>query len=67
MTHEINDVQDNEFGKNWVTSSRFLFYVTVFTFLAFVAGCSWSIYKSQYKGNPKVEVQSSTQYTPVYK
>jgi len=67
MAHEITEVQDREFGKNWVTSSRFLFYVTVLTQLAFLIGCSVSVYKGQYKGKPKVEVQSSTQYTPVYK
>jgi len=67
MANQSADVKDNEFGKNWITSSRFLFYVTVFTFLAFVAGCSWSVYKSQYKGKPKVEVPGSTLYTPVYK
>lgn len=67
MTHEINEMPDREFGKNWVTSSRFLFYTTVFTFLAFVAGCSYNVYKSQYQGKPKVDVQSSSEYTPKYK
>ena len=67
MAQVVEESQDKEFGKNWVTSSRFLFYVTVFTFLAFVAGCSYSVYKSQYQGKPKVEVPTSTQYTPVYK
>jgi len=67
MAHEIDETEDREFGKNWVTSSRFLFYVTVFTFLAFVVGCSVSVYKGQYKGKPKVEVQGSTKYTPEYK
>ena len=67
MTTETNEIQDKEFGKNWVTSSRFLFFVTVFTFLAFVAGCSYQVYKHRYKGKPKVEVQESTLYTPQYK
>jgi hypothetical protein len=64
-THHKPD--DREFGKNWVTSSRFLFYMQVFAFLAFVAGCSYNVYKQSYKGKPKVEVQSSSEFTPKYK
>jgi hypothetical protein len=63
--HTVPD--DREFGKNWVTSSRFLFYMQVFTFLAFVTGCSYNVYQHRYKGKPKVEVQESTQFTPKYK
>jgi hypothetical protein len=60
----MND--DREFGKNWVTSSRFLFLVTVFTFLAFMAGCSYQIYQHRYMGKPKVDVPPNTLYTPKY-
>ena len=58
---------DKEFGKNWVTSSRFLFYIQIVALTAFVFGCSVNLYKSTYKGKPKVEVQESSQYTPKYK
>ena len=58
---------DREFGKNWVTTSRFVFYMQVFAFLAFMAGCSYNVYKQSYKGKPKVEVQESTEFTPKYK
>jgi hypothetical protein len=67
--HEYASVpmdDDREFGKNWVTSSRFLFFVTVFTFLAFVVGCSYQIYQHRYMGKPKVDVPSNTLYTPKY-
>jgi hypothetical protein len=67
MQQEINETPDREFGKNWVTSSRFLFYVTVFTFLAFVIGCSYQVYQHRYMGRPKVEVPESTKYVPKYK
>jgi hypothetical protein len=68
MQNEVMDQdQDREFGKNWVTSSRFLFYVTVLTYLAFVAGCSYQVYEHRYRGKPKVEVPENTLYTPKYK
>jgi hypothetical protein len=69
MAHEHNQLSnDREFGRNWVTSSRFMFYMQVLSFLAFVTGCSINMYKStEYKKKPKVEVQESTLYTPKYK
>ena len=66
--HDVHhQPDDREFGRNWVTSSRFMFYMQVFAFLAFVTGCSYNVCKSTYKGKPKVEVQESTQFTPKYK
>ena len=69
MSHEHHPLPDDrEFGRNWVTSSRFMFYMQVFAFLAFVTGCSYNMYKtSRYKDKPRVEVQESTLYTPKYK
>ena len=66
--HDVHhQPDDREFGRNWVTSSRFMFYMQVFAFLAFVTGCSYNVYKSTYTGKPKVEVQESSQFTPKYK
>jgi hypothetical protein len=65
--HVHHTPDDREFGRNWVTTSRFMFYMQVVAFLAFVTGCSFNVYKQSYKGKPKVEVQSSTQFTPQYK
>jgi hypothetical protein len=56
-----------DFGRNWVASSRFLFHVQLFTFMAFVLGGCYGLYTMRYKGKPKVEVQESTLYTPKYK
>lgn len=52
---------------NWVTSSRFLFYVKVFCLLAFVLGGCYNLYVHRYKGKPEVEVPENTLYTPQYK
>jgi hypothetical protein len=67
MAQVTHHSDDKDFRKNWVNSSRFLFYVTVLCFLAFVVGCSYRLYKQRWKGKPDVEVPESTQYNPQYK
>jgi len=67
MSHEINDTKEKDFTKNWVNSSRFLFYLQVFCILAFVLGGCYRLYHERYKGKPEVEVQKSSQYKPEYK
>lgn len=68
MTEEEFKAQDDrEFGKNWVTSSHFIFILNFIIFLAFLTGCSYNMYSYRYKGRPKVNVQSSSTYTPQYK
>lgn len=60
-------IDDKDLSKSWVHSSRFLFYVSVLCFIAFVTGCSYNIYKQRWKGKPDVEkIQGSTKYSPVY-
>jgi len=59
--------EKNDFGRNWVTSSRFLFHIQLFAFMAFVLGGCYGLYSMDYKGKPKVEVPESTLYTPKYK
>jgi len=66
MSEEL-DNKEKDFAYNWVTSSRFLFYVHAFCLLAFVLGGCYSLYGSRYKGKPEIEIQSSTKYTPEYK
>ena len=56
-----------DFGRNWVSSSRFLFHVQLFAFAAFVLGGCYGLYSMRYPGKPKVEVPESTLYTPKYK
>jgi hypothetical protein len=68
MQHSnVNPEEQKDFGRNWVSSSRFLFHVQLFAFLAFVMGGCYGLYSKHYKGKPKVEVQESSLYTPKYK
>ena len=62
-----NTLDRKDFGRNWVSSSRFLFHVQLFAILAFVIGGCYGLYSMKYKGKPKVDVPESTQYTPKYK
>jgi hypothetical protein len=62
----IESGEKKDFGRNWVTSSRFLFHIQLFAFLAFVLGGCYGLYSMSYKGKPKIEVPESTQYTPKY-
>ncbi len=67
MANEVNENESKDFTKNWVTSSRFLFFLSVFALLIFVnAGC-FKLYTQRYKGTPDVEVQSSSKFKPEYK
>lgn len=67
MAQEINETENKDFTKNWINSSRFLFYLQVFCLLAFVLGGCYRLYHQRYKGKPDVEVQSSSKYSPEYK
>jgi hypothetical protein len=61
------DYREKKFGYNWVSSSRFLFYVQVLCILALVLGMCYNLYTNRYKGKPDVEVPTNTLYTPQYK
>lgn len=67
MSYEVENNKKKDFKNNWVSSSRFLFYVQVFCIIAFVLGGCYKLYKHRYKGKPEVEVPESTQYNPKYK
>ena len=67
MAYDVSDNSNKDFTSNWINSSRFLFYLQLFCFLAFIfAGC-FKLYTYRYKGKPDVEIQKSSQYTPEYK
>jgi len=65
--HHTEEVKSKDFTKNWVNSSRFVFYVSIFSIVAFLFGASFRLFQHRYKGKPDVEVQSSSKYTPEYK
>jgi hypothetical protein len=67
MEHVNNTIDDKDLSKNWVNSSRFLFYVSVFCLLAFVVGCSFRLYNQRWKGIGEPNVPESTKYNPTYK
>ncbi len=67
MSQEIIEHEQKDFTKNWVNSSRFLFYLQVFCILAFVLGGCLRMYNQRYKGKPDVEVQGSSKFKPEYK
>lgn len=67
MAQEIIDEKQKDITGNWVTSSRFLFYVQVFCIAAFLLGGCYKLYTSRYKGKPEVQVPESTLYNPKYK
>ncbi len=64
---KIKKVQDRDFTHNWVSSSAFLFYLTVFCIVAFSLGSCYNVYTNRYKGKPEVAVPESSMYTPKYK
>ena len=55
-----------DISTNWVSSSRFFFYVSIFAILALVLGNCTKLYNSRFS-KPNPEVQSSSQYKPEYK
>ncbi|HUQ97415.1 MAG TPA: hypothetical protein VM010_07095 [Chitinophagaceae bacterium] len=72
LQHEYNEelgkVQDRDFTHNWVSSSAFIFYLSVFCMMAFLFGTCAKLYTKGYDRNKyDVTVQESTKYTPTYK
>jgi hypothetical protein len=65
---ELEKVQDRDFTHNWVSSSAFIFYLSVICFLAFAFGACVKLYNQRFENTrvQNVEVQQSTLYTPVY-
>jgi hypothetical protein len=65
---ELEKVQDRDFAHNWVSSSAFLFYLSVFCLLSFLFGSCFKLYNTDFdKSRPQnITVQESTLYTPKY-
>ena len=65
---ELQKVQDRDFTHSWVSSSAFIFYLSVFCILAAVLGGCYSLYTQSY-ANERIEfnVPENTKYTPKYK
>jgi hypothetical protein len=65
---ELQKVQDRDFTHSWVSSSAFLFYLSVFCFLAFAFGSCYRLYAKRFENSHpnNVVIQESTLYTPKY-
>jgi hypothetical protein len=67
MSQDLNQPEvSKDINSNWVTSSKFLFYVSVFAILSLVIGNCSKVFSSGFK-KPNPEVQTSSQYKPEYK
>ena len=65
---ELAKVQDRDFTHNWVSSSAFIFYLSIFCLLAFLFGSCYKLYTKSYeKERFEITVPGNTEYTPKYK
>ena len=65
---EVEKIQDRDFTHNWVSSSAFIFYLSVFCLVAFLFGSCAKLYTERFNRQTyDVTVPESTQYAPVYK
>ena len=66
MSQDLHPTEpQNDIATNWVTSSRFIFYVSVFAILALVVGNCSKVFTSGFKKTTP-EVNTSSQYKPEY-
>jgi hypothetical protein len=67
MSQDLQETAaEKDIASNWVTSSRFIFYVSVFALLALVLGNCTKLFTSGFK-KTTLEVNTSSQYKPEYK
>jgi hypothetical protein len=65
---ELEKVQDRDFTHNWVSSSAFIFYLSIFCLLAFMFGSCFKLYTKGYdRTRYEVTVPDNTKYVPSYK
>ncbi|HVF98187.1 MAG TPA: hypothetical protein VM871_12745 [Flavisolibacter sp.] len=66
---ELQKVQDRDFTHNWVSSSAFIFYLSLACLIAFSFGTCAKLYTKTYdkSGPDKVTVQESSRFIPQYK
>ncbi len=66
---ELQKVQDRDFMHDWVSSSAFIFYLSLATLVAFSFGTCSQLYTKRFEksGPGEVHIQESTRYVPVYK
>jgi len=67
MIEDLEEQKEKDFRYNWVSSSRFLFYVVVFCMIAWSLGACYKLYQHRWQGKPDVEIPGNTKYVPEYK
>lgn len=65
---ELQKVQDKDLAHSWVSSSAFIFYLSVVCIVAFSFGSCYKLYNKRFDNSrpQNVVVPGSTQYTPNY-
>ena len=64
---ELEELKNEDIAYNKVSTAKFIFYLQMAGgTLLFLMMC-FILWTKRYEGKPKVDVQSSTLYTPVYK
>lgn len=63
---DLKKVENSDFTRSWVKSSPFIFYLSIACFVLMTWGGCYKLYNKRFE-KPKVQVQESSKYTPVYK
>lgn len=67
MSQDLQQIEtEKDINHNWVTSSRFILYVSIFAVLSLVLGNCTKLFTSGFKKTTP-DVQTSSQYKPEYK
>lgn len=66
---ELQKVRDRDFTHDWVSSSAFIFYLSIACLVAFAFGTCYQLSTEDYESaKPEnVVIQESTRYMPEYK
>ena len=67
MSQDLQQIEtEKDINHNWVTSSKFILYVSIFAILSLVLGNCTKLFTGGFKKTTP-EVQTSSQYKPEYK
>ena len=67
MSQDLQQIEtEKDIKHNWVTSSKFILYVSIFALLSLILGNCTKLFTSGFKKTTP-EVQTSSQYKPEYK
>jgi hypothetical protein len=66
---ELQKVQDRDFTHDWVSSSAFIFYLSLACLIAFAFGTCYSLYTKRFENAvpQEITIQPSTKFVPEYK